>query len=409
MPDTESSRRTWFHFLLRTSWIIGCAVVVAAITLVGSHYLSNRRLMSLTKPSNPNDQDPVLGWKRIGTLSVGNWIGPQTDIALFFRPVDLLVQGSTITDARILEILQASSGLEKIYIHNRELPKGAIEEIAARHNPESLHIRTSKISTTDAACLSRMKNLKNATVWQFERQPRENDWSWLNTLPALETLDVALWGASSADVVALSRSSASRTISLSGEGVTDENLAAFCDSTQLSSLDVEGAGVRLHFGEVKKLPQTLSELELRWTSIDDVSMDAISGLPNLKRISIAGGGLTETGLRTIAQLPAITQLWLDSLPDLTDDALKTLSQNTSLTEIHIVRCGTTPRALVHLNAIPNWTEIRLDDVPFRRPAGAGKPIITTDNAAEILTQQRESEKMRDSVTNGPPLLSRSPQ
>lgn len=408
MSDPENQRRTWLRFVVRLSWVACCIALLTAITLIGSHYLSNRRLMILTKPVNPRDVDPVVGWQRMGSLSVGNWIGTETDIALFFRPVDFLVQGSEIKDARILEILQASSGLKKIYIHNRDLPQGALQEIEARHDPELIHIRTPMLSPEDAACLAKMKSLKYVTIGQFERESRENDWSWLKTLPALETLDVTLWGASPADVVALSHSTAARNISLSGDGVTDENLLAFCDATQLQCLDVEGTGVRLHFGGGKQLPPTLSSLDLRWTTIDDKSMEAVAGLPNLKRISIAGGGLTDTGISTIAQLPAITQLWLDSLPKLTDEDLKPLAQNTSLTEIHVARCGTTPNALVHLNAIPNWTEIRFDDVTFHRAVGAAKPVITSDNAVEILAQQHEAEKMRNNVSNGPLPFPRSP-
>ncbi|HEY4261234.1 MAG TPA: hypothetical protein VGM98_13800, partial [Schlesneria sp.] len=314
------------------------------------------------------------------------------------------VQERETTDVKIIEVFQASSGLQSIAIHNRDLPEGALKVIADRHDPQAFQFRLPVISHEDAACLSRMKSLNFVSFGQFDRQSRENDWSWLKYLPDLETLNVTLWSASQADLLALSQSPAVRNLSLSGDGVTDENLIQFSHASQLQSLDVEGPGVRLHFADGKQLPQSLIELELQWTAIDDQSQAAIAKLPRLRRIAIYGGKITDVAF--VSQLPGLKQLWLDSLEYLTDEGLMSLSQSTSLTEIHVDRCDTTPKALIHLNAIPNWTEIRFDDVTFRRSVGGAKPEITPENAAEILARQREFERMQNDGLNGPIIFPR---
>jgi hypothetical protein len=396
MPDDENQRRSWLRFFGRLTWVGCCVLMLTLITLIGSQYLSNRRLMKLT---NLSEQNPVITWQRRWSISLERLVGVDTEMALFFRPTEVLVQERDTTDAKIVEVLQASSGLQSITIHNRDLPQGALQVIADRHNPQTFHFRLPVISHEDAACLSRMKRLKFVSFGQFERHSRENDWSWLKHLPALETLNVTLWGASQADVVALSQSPAAHDISLTGDGVTDENLIQFGQATQLQSLDVEGPEVRLHFADGQQLPQSLAELELQWTGIDDQSQAAIAKLPRLRRVSIYGGKITDVAF--VAQLPALQQLWLSSLPNLTDEGLRSLIQSTSLTEIHVDRCGTTPSALIHLNAIPNWTEIRFDGVSFRRQVDGAKLAATPENVAEFIARQRELEKMQNNVFNGP--------
>lgn len=396
MPDEENQRGSWLRFIGRLIWVSGCVLMLTAITLIGSQYLSNRRLMKLT---NLREQNPVITWERRWFISLERWVGVDTEMALFFRPTELLVQDRDTTDAKIVEVLEASSGLKSVAVHNRDLPKGALRVIADRHDPHTFQFRMPVISHEDAVCLSRMKSLRFVSFGQFERHSRENDWSWLKHLPNLETLSVTLWGASQADVVALSQSPAAHDISLSGDSVTDENLIQFSQAAQLERLDVEGQGVRLHFADGKQLPQSLTELELRWTGIDDRSQAAITKLPQLRRVSIYGGKITDVAF--VAQLPGLQQLWLSNLPDLTDEGLKSLSQNLSLTEILLDHCGTTPNALIHLNEIPNWTEIRFDNVTFRRQVGIAKPVITPENVSEIIAAQRELEKMQFDVHNGP--------
>jgi hypothetical protein len=311
----------------------------------------------------------------------------------------VLVQERDTTNAKVVEVLRASSGLQSIAIHNRDLPHGVLKVIADRHDPQTLQFRLPVISHEDAACLSRMKSLKFVSFGQFERHSRENDWSWLKHLPDLETLNVTLWGASQADVVALSQSPAAHNLSLSGDGVTDETLILFCDSPQLQSLDIEGSEVRLHFADGKQLPQSLTELELQWTAIDDQSQAAIAKLPRLQRVSISGGKITDVAF--VAQLPALRQLWLSGLPDLTDEGLKSLSQSQSLTEILLDHCGTTPNALIQLNAVPNWTQIHFEDVIFRRSVGERKTEITPENVEDVIASRRQGQELENQLIHGP--------
>lgn len=402
MNDPEwNNRRSWGRLILRVGWVGCCVLLLTTITFMGSRYLSNRRLMLLAKPANPANVDPVLGWKRSIPLSLERLIGVDNDIALLFRPNYLLVQGQDVTDARIVEILEASAGITSLFIHNRNLPDGSLPVIAARHLPETFHFRKPVIDSKDAVLLSQMKNLKHVGIGQFERQPRQNDWSWLPHLPALEKLEVTLWGASEADVVALGQCPALQNASFSGDDLTDQTLVRLCDAPALHWLDLEGPQIRLHFGDGRKLPATLEFLDLRSTAINDRSLAVIDALPQLRHVSISYGQLTDTGLKTLARLPALKQLWLSELSGLTEEGLGELAQSRSLQEIHVTNCSVTPTALIHLNEIPNWTEICLDRVTFRRQPGAPKMMLSAEHVVEIWESQREMERQLNQVINGP--------
>lgn len=402
MNDPEwNNRRSWGRFFLRLGWVGCCVLLLTTITFLGSRYLSNRRLMLLAKPANPASVDPVLGWKRSIPLSLERLIGVDNDIALLFRPNYLLVQGQDVTDARIVEILEASAGITSLYIHNRDLPEGSMAVIAARHSPETFQFRLPMVDSKQALLLSQMKNLQHVNIGQFERQPRQNDWSWLQQLPALKKLEITLWATSEADVLALAQSPALENASFSGEDLTDRVLDRLCDAPSLHWLDLEGSQFQLHFSDGRKLPAVLESLDLRCPLIDDQSLAAIVGLPQLSRVSIYRGQVTATGLKTLAKLPALRQLWLSDLSQLTDEGLKELAQSRSLQEVLVANCSTTPAALIQLNDIPNWTEIHFDQVTFRRQPGAAKLMLTPENVGEVLEQQRESERLRNEVVNGP--------
>ncbi len=396
--------RNLARLLLRSVVVVFCVALLTGATFVVSRYVSNRRLMTLCKIADPLENDVSLGMTGTSPVWLERWIGADTARAMLCQPTELLIRGSgeQIADSTILQILQASSGLGIIAIPYRDLPEGSLELIATQHRAQRFRFRLPTIRPDDARWLSKLTQLKHVEISQWVREPRENDWTWLQALPGLERLNVIMLGASDQDLFAFAQCAATNNLSLSGHSISDDAVCRLCDLPRLQTLELEGRGIRLKFATGQKLPSSLKTLELRSTSIDNASLTAIAGLPQLKRIKITSGGVTDAGMETLAGLSALRQLSLADLQQLTDEGLKTLARSASLIEVHIASCGTTPTGLVHLNELPNWVQIRFDHVKFRREPGTAKPILTPDNVTEYLSSQWKRQQPEWEDFSGPP-------
>ncbi|MBC8113263.1 MAG: hypothetical protein H7062_02715 [Candidatus Saccharimonas sp.] len=386
---------------LRRGFVIAiCTLLLAGAVYLMSRYTANRRLMKLVKDSGVVS----VSWQGTSIDWLRRMIGDDAEEALLCYPVGLMTTGTAeqTSDESIRRLLGELSGLEEITIHNRDLPPFCLEIIATRHrHVESLTFRLPVISHDDARWLSRMQQLGYVDLGQFVREPRENDWSWLKALSKLEALEVTMWGASDRDVMALAECPASRELSLSGPALSDEALNRLCDLPALEYLSLDGANIRLRFPNGRKLPATLYGLDLNWTAVDDESLATVAELPQLNRVSIMVGSVTDAGMETLARLPALRQLWLYELKQLTDDGLKALTASTSLIEIHVERCGTTSQGLLHLMELPNWIDIRFEGIRFHREPGTASPTVTADTVDEFLSLRRRMQEEQDSVHNGP--------
>lgn len=405
-PREPQGQRPPINFvrgLVRTVVIATCVLLLIGAVSLMSRYKANRRLMTLAKPANPKNIDATFGWSGPTFDWLDRRIGRWHAMALLCRPMSLIVHGreESISNATILSMLRESAGMKAVFIHNRDLPAGCLEAIATRHPVEVLHIRLPVISGQDAGWLSHMTRLKQLNVDQFVREPRENDWSWLSSLPKLESLGVTMWGAADRDVIAIAECPASKNLSLSGELLTDEAVSRLCDLPALEFLTLEGRQLRLRFPNGRHFPSTLQTLDLNWTAVDDNSLATIAELPQLNRVSIMGGSVTDAGMETLARLPALRHLWLYELKQLTNDGMKALTASTSLHEVNVERCGTTSKGLLHLMAIPNWKDIEFENVRFHRDPGTAPPMVSSDTVEEFLSMRRRIQEEQDSVHNGP--------
>jgi hypothetical protein len=395
--------RRFIRGAIRLGILIGCVSLCAVVVWFGSRFLSNRRVMILARPADPRrtQRDVIVGWKYVNTGWLERWVGNEVALQLLSHPTSVLVQGTVenVPDSTVVELLKASSGVKEVFIHNRNLPEGCLEIIADRHPVEVLQFRLPTIGPNDAKQLSRMVRLRHVNVGQFVREPRQNDWTWLSQLPKLNQFECTLWGASDDDVRSFAGCPASRNLSLSGE-LSDQALAGLCDLPKLEFLHLEGPQIKLQFAG-KTLPQSLQSLDLHSEEATDESLSAIVGLPGVNRISLTGGVISNHGMKVLSECPSLRQLWLDELTAVTDEGMKALSSSPSLTEVLVTRCGVTSAGLVHLNAVPNWVDLYFDGVRFQRQANSPKPIITADNAEEVLRHQRELMRMQNEVGNHP--------
>ena len=384
-----------------------CVLLLIGAVFVASRYTTNRRLMALAKPSDPQGVDVSFGWDGPTTGPAYDWlerrIGMEPAFALLCRPVSLIVSGrdENVSDATVLRLLRESSGMKQVFIHNRDLPVGCLEAIATRHQVEVLDIRLPVVGGQEAEWLLRMTRLKQVNVSQFVREPRENDWSWLKSLPKLEALGVTMWDATERDVIALAECAATESLHLTGEDLSDDALNRLCDLPALKYLSLQGSRIRLRFPNERKLPSTLETLDINWTGVDDESLAAIAGLAQLNRVSIMGGTVSDAGMETLARLPALRQLWLQELKQVTEDGLKDLISNPSLCEVVVKGCGISPQGLILLMEIPNWTDITYEDIHFHRQSGTTGDAVSLEQLEAHLKMRRQMQEERNSVEDDP--------
>jgi hypothetical protein len=363
-------------WLFRTTVGLTCLVILIAAVLLSSRYRSNVRLEGMVKPSNPFDV--AFSYSPSPPVWLEQCIGANRALMMVARPTHLLVHGhvSKVSDSTILQLLKESSGLTGISVHSRNLPDKALAVIADRHPVEMLYFRCTAINAEDARKLSQMKKLRELYIEQFVYEPRENDWSFLTALPNLKKVALYLWDINDKDAIAIARCPQLWSLTLSGNSLTDAGLYTLCDSPKLEYLELSGPEIRLHFPDGRKLPSSLKGLELTFTAVDDQSLAALAESPQLERIWILGGAVTDAGVASLTRLPALKELWLEQLNDVTSNCLQSLKSNSKLTNVYLTQCGRTGAGF------------EFNDDVYTRESGTAKLVRTSDEVARSVAEQR---------------------
>lgn len=393
---------------MRTVVITTCVLLLFGAVCLRSRYTSNRRLMAVETPNISSDVNHdygicvSIGWTNGGPLWLEPWLGTQRWQALFSRPKGVLIHVGHANDAdeTVRRLLRDTSDLKEVKVYFCDLPEGCLKWLATQHQIEILHIRLPAIGTADAEWLSRMKRLRQMQLYvaHHNREPQSHDWSWLKALPELESLEVFLGEATDRDVIALAECPVSKILSLSGSGLTDAAVDRLCELPALEGLVLENAtGVRLHLPAGRKFSASLVSLNLNGTGIDNASLAALAGLPNLNYVFITGGDLTDEGVAVLARLPALKALQLRELTRVTDAGMELLTAAKSLEEIFISGLGTTPRSIVHLMAVPNWKMLMVGDDQFVKNDGESFTPPTFDKIDEFLSDHRRKQ---DAIRSG---------
>lgn len=140
-------------------------------------------------------------------------------------------------------------------------------------------------------------------------------------------------------------------VSLRDCPVNDQGLAAISVLTDLEELDLgscrqlSGAGLR----PIQQL-DGLRRLSLWNMSIDDASLEHLSGLRRLERLNLAlCNHITDAGLPHVGRLVTLRELDLASTGDITDAGLAALKPLTQLRWLNLYNAEITDAGLVHLH------------------------------------------------------------
>jgi hypothetical protein len=141
---------------------------------------------------------------------------------------------------------------------------------------------------------------------------------------------------------------------------TDDAMAGIANLKELrmffvwDCLKLTDAGVR-HLAGLEKL----ENVHLGNGRLGDDSLEVLSGLPNLKAMTLQGNEFTDKGLAHLAQMEQLESLWVGlGKTNLTDAGLKHLSGLTGLRTLDLQRTGVTEGGIAELKrALPGLKNV----------------------------------------------------
>ena len=95
----------------------------------------------------------------------------------------------------------------------------------------------------------------------------------------------------------------------------------------------------------------LKTLDLRQTILTDAGVDRLAGMDQLEKVLIDGSKLTDAGLTRLAAHLALTELYLNPSPNITDASLEALGKVRSITYLQLTGSNVSDAGLKHLQGL----------------------------------------------------------
>jgi Leucine-rich repeat (LRR) protein len=181
---------------------------------------------------------------------------------------------------------------------------------------------------------------------------------WVAHLPDCES--IRLQGPiKSDDLVHLRGASRLKTISVTGDGITDK---AFDHLSQLPSLET-----LIVAGKITRsgLDRLVDCKKLRWLHIEmaddlrDEDVPRFEKLTDLRHLELRGGALTSKGIAGLGRLSRLTELLLSKDSCVDDDALEGLSRLEQLETLELSNTTISDKGAVHLGKLRRLKHLKL--------------------------------------------------
>lgn len=173
-----------------------------------------------------------------------------------------------------------------------------------------------------------------------------------------------------------------KTISLQGSSINDRDLESICKLITIEVLDLRSCEkiTSKGFRQLKSL-ERLTNLDVYETTFDDAALVAIAGLKELEDLSLAETKITDAGIHFLKHFPQLTQIDLELLPQLTDNALKGLVSLKKLRCLDLRESPFTDSALIHLQELKSLERLYLAQT---KVAGSGLQYLRGLSKLEYL-------------------------
>jgi len=362
---------------------------------------------------------------------------------------ELMLPHVPVSD-RGLRAIEAFRSLKLLWLRSPRVGNAGVKRVAKLKSLETLSLYADRLSDAGLAHLSELKSLKqlSLTIANVRGPGLEH----LARLPSLRHLGCGGEELGDTHLAHLKDATSLRALRIQASSITDEGLAHVSNLTQLEYLDlwhthVTDAGL-VHLKPLRSLKrlnirspdsvrfdplltakgmallaemQSLEHLDLPnfgmtdeclahvaklknlkylWAGcsrpnspISDVGFRHVAKLRHLEQLYIGGAGITNKGIRHIADLTNLKVLNLVDAPGLTNDGLAHLGKLKSLQMLNLPRgVGVTLSGLAHLNSLVNLGSLRAGGV---EPPAFGEDTLNIAGLARLEQLTLPSVRDRD--------------
>ncbi|MEC7564817.1 MAG: hypothetical protein VX738_03955 [Planctomycetota bacterium] len=220
-------------------------------------------------------------------------------------------------------------------------------------------------STAADADLTLLQQLEKLTSVRLnETQITDDGLETMGNLTNLTNLDLRGCNISNTGIAHLTGLTNLRALRLSGESglttVDDGALADVGKLTNLKALFLDHLWVGENLTDLAPL-QSLEELYLAKTLIDDDSLKAIQQHPKLKKLRISQTQITDAGLEQLTTLTHLTDLDLSENSVISDRGMAPISKITTLQKLNLWRVALSDEGIRQLAPLVNMQWLNLDN------------------------------------------------
>jgi beta-lactamase regulating signal transducer with metallopeptidase domain/Leucine-rich repeat (LRR) protein len=225
-------------------------------------------------------------------------------------------------DQRVMPFIAGLTGLKYLDISAMELTDWGMQYIAGLTSLKDLRVRSLRVTTSGFRYLENLQSLETFRTWS---SPTDDAFASLAKLPLLRELAV--------------------------------NVSY-----------VQGPGL----AQLAALPG-LQYLELNGRNFGDGGLRYLRTLPSLKCLRLMGQDfrISNEGMRDIAQIPGLEELYLLYLENITDAGIAELANLRSLRLLELHHCLTTDAALASLSEMQSLEDLALSNNPKSVVSDAG--------------------------------------
>lgn len=261
--------------------------------------------------------------------------------------------------------------LETLRLAEAWLTDPILGEVAELSSLQTLQLDSAAATDAGFARLAALSGLRDLRITWCRNLTDEGTARLLAGLPALRQLDLGCSGERgfARTVASLAEHCPNlETLSLRGDGLRDDDLAAIGRLGKLGSLHLDSfrltdAGLA-HLRGLARL-HTLRVLS---PEVTDAGLAHLAGLWALQSIDIPAARSTDVGLARLAGLPNLYMLILGPSPGVTDAGLAAWHRHPMICSLRLRTNATTPAGIAALRAaVPSLFDVAIESIPVPVP------------------------------------------
>jgi len=231
-----------------------------------------------------------------------------------------------------LEALRLFANLDRLAVASRNVTDEGMSFVGQLERLEELELRTPQVTDAGLLPLTELPRLRR--LYLGSESVTNRAFVLLKRMPRLESLAITSDQLTGDDVNELSELESLRQLTIASGGLRDFDLKPFRALDQLQLLALNGPISAEGLVNLSGLQVPL--LAITSPQIDDRSLAALRGLPNLQALRLTSAEIGDEGCALLAECPLLTQIELMNAGGVTSTGARRLLQNPRLKQIRLV-------------------------------------------------------------------------